>query len=375
MKPTTAAVDEKNRAVMIGAGLSACIMLLAILLPLVTRHGGNDEGAGELVVVRGGTTAATQNGTRLFAPIYPNAGQPIPAEGTVKAPLVWIEDLCETALNCDALPLQINHSFDASSLNGTVLVYAMNDPRMFMSGFNRAGRAFGGTGLVALARAFQTTNSLVLPGAVRKAWRVGEHRDAIPHDGDFGIPFPHVVLREVALTPVLEAVANNERIEVVIYASEPNHFMQAFYGFWLVIRAPFIVGHLAIVEYAFCFLKEHISESGPRPDLAQMALIAEIVAHLWFPLWLTDPHLSFYWGWFPQGASAAFLIGGTVLTCSSTLLLAAYWHQMISNNGLASVSVKGARSCVLSGLATLMGMASGWLVVTEASVTLVYVYR
>ena len=215
------------------------------------------------------------------------------------------------------------------------------------------GRAFGGTGLVALASGWDTDSisPLYTPGFSRKQYRLGEYRDATPHDGDFGIPFPHVSLDQATLLPILHALETGVELHAVLRPSQPNPYLDTWFGPWVAIRVALIIGHLRIVERAVCFLIGHMNACGVRPDLAQIALAAEALAHLcvrtfascchslhhqtrndygcvagrMYAVFLVDPFGAFYAGQTPYGAATALLIAPTLLTCCSTLLLAGYW--------------------------------------------------
>lgn len=160
----------------------------------------------------------------------------------------------------------------------------LSDERLYICGYNRLGRALGGTGLVALADGFEVADSLRKPGYKRKIYRLGERRDSDPHEGDSGIPFPHVDLAQIDFNPILEALAAGEDIRAVIKPTAPNPFVEVLCGVWVPFRTPLIMGHAMLIERSTLFLSAHIKANGIRPDLAQTALLSEVVAHVFFGL-------------------------------------------------------------------------------------------
>ena len=130
-----------------------------------------------------------------------------------------------------------------------------------------------------------------------------------------------------------------------------------------------MLGHLAVAERAVSNLIGHVRTSGPRLDLAQLALTTETAAHCLMMLMHHDPFLAFYWGALPFGVVTAFICGAIVLTCSSTLLLAAFWHQMIAQDGLASFACESRLALVLAGFAMMMNFLVCYFIITEVSQT------
>lgn len=134
-------------------------------------------------------------------------------------------------------------------------------------------------------------------------YRLGEYRDSRPRDGDLGIPFPSIGLTQAAALPILEALGSGAVLRAVLRPSQPNPYHTTLFGPWALIRALLICVDLGIAEAALCFLIRHMKANGVRPDLAQLALMAELFAHLvFFPLFLLDPFSSFYWGLLPAGS-------------------------------------------------------------------------
>ena len=76
------------------------------------------EGAGELVITRGGSAKGTRTGSRFPAPLLTNAGEKVPANGTADAALLWIEDLCDAVLDCSVCPVALRSDFNVSALRG-----------------------------------------------------------------------------------------------------------------------------------------------------------------------------------------------------------------------------------------------------------------
>jgi hypothetical protein len=337
----------------LGASLIA-LLSLGLTLPPWIGMPSKHTGAGELEITRGSHVNGLKNGTRLLAPTFVNSGTPIPEGGTTEARLIWFVDLCDGLLDCDPCPPIIDPAFNSSMLEGALLIHDFNlDERLYMCGMNRLGRALAGAGLVALATNYETTNPLWTPGYSRAAYWLGEHRDHLPHGGDLGIPFPSVDLTQASLAPICDALDAGVELRAVLKPTRSNQYIPLWFGLWAPIRTIVILGHLFIAEVALSFLASHVKASGGmRPDLAQFALVAEVTAHLMFSLDLVDPLCAFYWGFLPYGSAVAFLVGGTVLTCCSTLCLAAYWHQLFVNDGLTSVVPTGRLSFSLAALST-----------------------
>ena len=363
-----------SRRIQCGAFLIVSLFAGLILPPWLTRPS-DDDGAGELIITRGGSTSGSQEGTKLLAPCFVHSGEPIPTEGTAEAKLIWIESPCAGTLNCDTCPPKIDLAFNASILNGAVLIVDyLSDERLYVCGFNWMGRGLGNTGLVAVAGGYRMAdgrladNPLFTPGYLRKEYRRGAYRDSKPHDGDAGIPFPQVDLRQATLLPILDALEEGDDIRVVLRTSQPNPYLVIMYGPWVPMRALIILGHILLAERSASFFAGHVLMNGVRPDLAQMALVAEGFSHAIFALYLHDPHMSFYTsGWPPLGGASALLMGPLFLTCCSTLLLAVYWHQMIQTAGLASVVVQGPLGISTAVVSGLLGIAAGWMMITEVS--------
>ena len=357
---------ERRAGSDVGAVLVAVIIVGVLLPPWLDRSSSEDVSAGALEVTRGATAPGTRNGTRILAPTFTLHGEPIPPQGTREARLAYVENLCAEVLDCSSCPHQIAPSFNASVLSGTLLIYSTGgDERLFMCGFNRLGRTFGSVGLAALAFGNRANIQLFTPGWMKKAYRIGEHRDRLPHDGDRGIPFPHVDVMQSALAPIQEALSAGEEIHAVLHPHPRNPYDSTVYGVWVPLRAGLIVGHFAVAERAVSFIVGHVKIRGIRADLAQIALLAEVAAHGMYIVWLFDPFCNYYWGWMPTALGTSLISGATVLTCCSTLLLAAYWIQMISNSGLSAWSIRGRLSASLTVLSVALGFHAVWLVWTD----------
>ena len=280
---------------------------------------------GELVITAGGTADGTQAGTRFLAPRMAFSAE-VPLNGTADAKLLRIELLCDAVLDCSSCPPQLRPTFNASVLDGALLITnPFFDARLELCGYNRLGRVLGSTGLAGIVDGSETSDSLARPGFVSRLFRLGEHRDALPHDSDGGIPFPFVSAGQYVFNPVLEALGNGAQMRAVLTPTAPNPWHSTMCGYWKPLRVGLMLGHVWVAERgASCFIG-HAQSAGVRFDLAQTASATEVVAHLLFALSLHDPFISFQWGLLPHGIFAAVLIGPLVLGCSSTLLLAGFW--------------------------------------------------
>ena len=177
-----------------------------------------------------------------------------------------------------------------------------------------------------------TAGQFWVAGFIPKPYRLGEFRDARPHDDDVGIPFPHMALNQYAFLQFLidAGMVNGEAgIRAKIVPTLPNPWRATLCGYWKPLSTLLMLGHVGVVEQAISNWIGHARTSGVRFDLAQLALLTEATAHTFFVLQIHDPFLAFHWAALPFGAYVAFVIGSIVLTCSSTLLLAAYWCVVI----------------------------------------------
>ena len=289
------------------------------------------EGAGELVITQGGSAKGTQAGTRFPAPLFVNASAKLTANGTADAELLWIENLCDDLFDCSSCPLELNSRYNSSVLRGKILLYdAVACEEIYMCGFNRLGRTLGHTGLVGVGFASLAPGRFTTPGYFPKAYRLGEHRDAKPR-GDEGIPFPHFHMEQHAFLQYLleSGIREGAETRAVLTPTAPNPWREMACGYWKPLSTLLMLGHVGVVERATSSWIGHVRTSGLRLDLAQLALVTESVAHLCMMLLHHDPCLSFHWAAFPFGTATSFICGSLVLTCSSTLLLAAFWYVVI----------------------------------------------
>jgi hypothetical protein len=280
-----------------------------------------NEGGGELVITRGSKS-------RFFAPLYVDAGAPLAATGTAEAELLWVENLCGGMLHCSSCPLVLDKQFNASTLRGKILLYDLTiTEELFMCGLNRLGRTLGDTGLVGLGTVSTSAAQMDVPGRNRKLHRLGEFRDTKPRGGDAGIPFPHFDASQNALSQFLlkSGIGSGAKLHAVLTATAPNPYRSVFCGYWKPIATLLMLGHVGVAESSLSNFIGHVRTSGFRCDLAQLALVNELVAHFIMAILHHDPFFASHWASLPYGAYSSFMFGSIVLTCSSTLLLAAYW--------------------------------------------------
>ena len=167
--------------------------------------------------------------------------------------------------------------------------------RLFNCGLNRVARSLGRTGIVALVWGWKGEDSSFLtelPGQARKLWRLGEYRDTEPHDGDFGIPFPHVQIGEPsAVLPLLEASQNGHNVTVMFTRTRANPFLASWCGWWVETRVVLAIAYIMTSERAACYLAGHVAADGIRiHSLAQLSLFAEVLASLlWVPI-IVEPY-------------------------------------------------------------------------------------
>ena len=288
-----------------------------------------NDGAGELTITLGGYRGITFVGASFPAPLYVDAGAELTTNGTAEGTLLWVENLCDEVLDCSSCPLAVDSSFNVSALYGKILLYDIEAcEEIYTCGQNRLGRAFGRTGLVGLAVASKRAATLVTPGFYPKLYRRGEHRDARPRNGDAGIPFPHVHIDQHEFSTFMldtGLVRGGTDIHAVITPTAPNPWRASLCGFGKPLSTLLMLGNVGVAERAVSNWIGHVRMSGLRLDLAQLALVTETLAQLLMAIVHHDPFLSFHWGALPAGATSALLFGAVLLTCSSTLLLAAFW--------------------------------------------------
>ena len=380
----------------VGGVLSAVFVSYYTLLETTCANTDPSDGAGELVITMvGGSTTGKWVGTRYSAPLYVNAGAKLAPNGTGGGALLWVENLCDDVLDCSSCPFVISSQFNTTSLSGKILLYDQEvSEEIYLCGLNRLGRTFGGVGLRGLAFAIaKKARKYNVPGYNTKTYRHGEFRDVKPRNGDAGIPFPHFALTQAHFTLFMNEVLVHEGVEVgaTITPTEPNPWSSTLCGYWKPLSMLLILGHVVVAEQAVSNLIGHVRTSGLRLDLAQLALVTEAVAHCMLAVLHHDPLFSFHWAVVPFGGFATFIFSPMVLTFSSTLLLAAFWyvrrdlltvwpsklksvfslyrHQMIAQDGLASVACESKTARVLVGTSILMDVLTFYFVLTEVSRT------
>ena len=88
--------------------------------------------------------------TTMLAPTLYREGM-AEIEGNISGPLIWWGG-CGKMLNCERCPPTLVEGFNASVLQGAILVYDdMENEQIGMCGHNNIARGLGGTGLAALA--------------------------------------------------------------------------------------------------------------------------------------------------------------------------------------------------------------------------------
>ena len=341
---------------------------------------------GELIITSGGTADGTQTGLRLLAPKVAFS-KTISLNGTAEARLLRIDNLCDSVLDCSSCPPKLRLAFNTSVLDGTLLVCdPWTDVRLIMCGDNRMARALGRTGLAGILQATEVSSPLFTPGMSPRLFRLGAPRDAIPRDGDVGIPFPFIHVEQYAFNPLLGALDNGAQIRGVMMPAAPNPWQSTMCGYWKPLRTIIMVGHVWVAERAASCFVGHVQSAGMRFDLAQAASVTEMMAHLLLALSLHDPVMAFHWGLLPFGTNVAVLICPVVFTCSSTLLLAGFWYvasqcgspsgylsypmlftrsQMIAHDGLASVLCETRPARILAGIAVFMNVLALYFFFTE----------
>ena len=320
----------------LGGIITGVVVAYYTLLETTCANTDPYEGAGELVITQGGSAKGTKAGTRFPAPLSANAGEQLTANDTGDAALLWIENLCDDVLDRSSCPLELNSRFNASALRGKILLYnGVACEELHMCGLNRLGRTLGHTGLVGLGAASLDAGGMTIPGFNPKLYRLGEHRNAKPRDDDdSGIPFPHFSVSQDAFSHFLleSGITEGTETRAVLTPTAPNPWREMACGNWKPLSTLLMLGHVGVVERAASNWIGHVRTSGLRLDLAQLALATEALAHLCMMLLHHDPFISFHWGAFPAGAVASLIVGPVVLTCSSTLLLAAFWYVVASFN-------------------------------------------
>ena len=178
--------------------VASVLLILTLCIRNLSCPADKLEGGGELRV-----TGAVN--TTVRAPAFIQAGSAID-ESTSEAAIILAR--CGDLLSCESCPLKLAPGVNAS---GAILVYVPGPEEEVLNtcGLNRIARGFEWV-LAGLAAYWEVNNPLVMPGFDRKRYALGEHRDAVPHDGDAGIAFPHVMLHPYQFAAVSEALQAGE---------------------------------------------------------------------------------------------------------------------------------------------------------------------
>ena len=107
----------------LGGIIAGMFISYCVVLETTCANTDPNEGAGELVITRGGSAKGTMTGTRFLAPLFVDAGATIAKNGTVEAELLWVENLCDGVLDCSACPFIFEPRFNTSALRGKILIY------------------------------------------------------------------------------------------------------------------------------------------------------------------------------------------------------------------------------------------------------------
>ena len=312
-----------------GGIIAVSIISYYVFLEATCANTDPNDGAGELVITSiGGSANGAWVGTRFPAPLFVDASAKLSPNGTEEGELLWLGDLCDGVLDCKSCPLVIDPRYNVSILLGKILLCDLTaNQAIYMCGMNRLGRTLGQTEMIGLGTAEAVQHKFNTAGCARKTHRLGEHRHSKPRDSDAGIPFPQFSLNEYAFAEFMNKIVIGEKatVRAVVSPTAPNPWIATFCGYWKPLSTILMLAHVAVAEQATCNLIGHARTSGLRLDLAQLALGTETVAHLIMALLQHDPIFSFHWAVLPVGAYSAFILGPIVLTCSSTLLLAAFW--------------------------------------------------
>ena len=93
---------------MLGGVLAGIFICYYAVLETTCSSADLNEGAGELIITRGGTTIGTRADTRFLAPLFVDASVALAENGTTDGELLWIEDLCDNVLDCSTCPMTFN---------------------------------------------------------------------------------------------------------------------------------------------------------------------------------------------------------------------------------------------------------------------------
>ena len=121
------------------------------------------------------------------------------------------------------------------------------------------------------------------------------HRDAKPRDGDAGISFPHFHASQYRLTKFLHqsGIYEGATFSAVLTPTEPNPWHSTLCGYWKPLATLLMLGHIGVTERSLSNLIGHVRTSGVRFDLAQLALVNQMIAHCAMTMVHHDPFLSF----------------------------------------------------------------------------------
>ena len=166
----------------LGAVIAAGFVAYYVALETSCANMSQRDDGGELVITSGGTADGTQAGVRLLAPRFAWSGE-MPLNGTADAQLLRIDNLCDDVLDCSSCPAQLRSTFNASVLDGALLICDHGRRAPFYVRVKPIGSRSWADG----ARWHRIGWKLAIrytPGGAPRLFRLGEHRDALPRDGD-----------------------------------------------------------------------------------------------------------------------------------------------------------------------------------------------
>ena len=323
-------------------------------------------GAGELVVAS--STDAEALGLRIPAPTKLHAGRKIPYQGTT-APVRFhptkpslnlggdlpVCHLCSEILDCDTVPFVLNKDFDSSLINGTILVYSYEGIIQHY-GYNRVARELSRAGVVGLIE-------IGSGGMLRNNHARGEYLDCEPRDDDVGIIGPHTetMYYDPDVWTLITVLAAGHTVTATLSPTVPNLWITAVCGWWVPARGVLACIYLGVSERAFFALHGHIMEEGVCFDsLAQAALLIEAFGNFVASVLMFE-FRSFYWEGWSWAAWESIAMFYVAALANSTLLLAVFWNQKVSET-----TVYGHRKVRLAiGLVSIRTVVNLYMVCAE----------
>jgi len=343
-------------------------------------------------------TAPLVPGMKAPAPRFLTAGAAIPDKG-VQGDLYFVENLCDPGiscrhdefgcqktgskeirmLDCDSRPIRINPEFN-QTLKGKILITdKTQDPRIFKTGFHELSLILAplepSALLYGIVVGFTPFFMPYTPGLYRRWHAFGEDTwEGIEGDPNNAtrVEFPVAdITGPRGLPLVIAGAIREQKVTVKLTPTLKNPYQNSFCGNWVILRLFLIILYAANFEKAVQGLRTHIKLSGVQIlSFAQNMLMIESFLPIFACLVYFDPGQAWYFGLSDVGAGISGTIGASFLSSCSSLLLAAYWIQMVKSNGLSNFIAKTKLGKACIAFCLVITSVTFYTLVTEAFLTM-----